>query len=141
MALPVRSTVSAYGVRSRAHIHCLCVKGRGAIVSACLLVSTGHGASLITLAVVEPSNACRKRPACVGIMMRSKLSFFASSEICEAGSPESRTRGESASGNSEVRKASNLSFERPCGLRGCLQPVSRKAHTVRKGRVPQGPLT
>jgi hypothetical protein len=71
--------------------------------------NTGQSASLITLAVVEPSSICRNLPACEGIMMRSNLSSLAIRAISVAASREIRIQGYSATGNSPVRKELSLS--------------------------------
>jgi len=66
------------------------------MVSACWVVNTGQSASFNTFAGVEPSSILRKRPACVGMMMRSNPFFLASWVICVDATPNNRILGHSS---------------------------------------------
>src|SRR5260370_10936965 len=88
--LAKRSTFPEFELKPIAHSHSRCSKGLGAIVWACRLVNTGQSASLITLAVVEPSSICRKMPECLGMIMRSNLSSLATRSISGVPSPDAR---------------------------------------------------
>jgi len=65
-----------------AQTHSRCSTGLAQIVSACCVVNTGQSASFNTFAAVEPSSVLRKRPACVGMMLRSNPFVWASCEDC-----------------------------------------------------------
>jgi hypothetical protein len=65
-------------VQANRETHSRCPSCLGEMVSACCVFSTGQSTSFNTFAVVEPSNVLQKRPACVGMMMRSNPFVWAS---------------------------------------------------------------
>jgi hypothetical protein len=113
-------------------------KDRGTNDSACSVVNTRQSVSLNTFAVVEPSRSRRKRPACVDIMIRSNLCFFAVCAITSAASPLRSRRRDFAARTSDSRKSSSCGAQDSSVPSRCHrtspQPVSQRSYGQAGGR-------
>ena len=75
---------------------------------------TGQSGSFKTFAVVAPSNVRRKKPAWVGIMMRSKSDRPGEVDDLSSGIARQQDSRTLLDGNSDFRNEFNLSRARPC---------------------------